>query len=166
MAIAACLLIYSLAVMILTPWMLPRVTRSGWAPRAAVTAWGAALTSVVAALVAAPIFLATSILFDRGTTTAVLSKACVAMVGGLVGGRYGTGVQIGVLAVATALVARLVGYLARTLRVGGCMGTSTPRQPGSWDAAWRGSRRWCWIPRPGPPTAYPGDRTPLWSPPR
>ena len=118
MAIAACLLIYSLAVMILTPWMLPRVTRSGWAPRAAVTAWGAALTSVVAALVAAPILLASSIVFDRGSTTAVLSKACVAMVGGLVGGRYGTGVQIGVLAVATALVARLVGYLARTLRVG------------------------------------------------
>ncbi len=118
MAITACLLIYSLAVIILTPWVLPRMTRSGWAPRVAVSAWGAALTSVVAALVAAPIFLTTSIRFDRGTTTAVLSKACAAMVGDLVGGRYGTGVQIGVLAVATALVARLVGYLARSLRVG------------------------------------------------
>lgn len=118
MAIAACLLIYSLAVMVLTPWVLPWVTRSGWAPRAAVTAWGAALASVVTALVGAPIFLATSVLFDRGTTATLLSKACVAMVGDVAGGRYGTGVQIGVLAVATALVARLVGFLARSLRVG------------------------------------------------
>lgn len=68
MSAAACLLAYAVTVVVLTPRILPRLTRSGIAPRLGVAAWLAAITSAVLAAVAfvgvvvAETFTGTSIL--------------------------------------------------------------------------------------------------------
>jgi len=117
MQIAACLLVYTLAVLTIAPWVLTRLTRSARAPRAGVAVWLAAMGSVVAAVVAAPFFLAASVLHPTaGVDT--LSLACIAALQALTFGGYGTGIQIAVLTVAIVVVLRLVWHLVRFFRVG------------------------------------------------
>ena len=58
MSLAACLLAYSMVVAVLGPPLLARATRSGAAPRAGVTAWAAAMGSVVVSWTLAAALLA------------------------------------------------------------------------------------------------------------
>lgn len=96
MSIAVCLLVYSVGVAVLAPWLLIRVTRSGIAPRLGVAVWLAALGSVLGSWMAAAILLIAE-LAANGDRPGRIVSACVATLRSAAAGQSGTVVQIGLL---------------------------------------------------------------------
>ncbi|GAA3845376.1 M56 family metallopeptidase [Amycolatopsis tucumanensis] len=118
MSVAACLLLYSFAVVVLGPGLLTRLTRTGVAPRLGVTVWLVAIGSVVASWAVAAGFLAGELVRDWTQPGDTVVSACFAMLQQSALGRYGVLVQIGLLvlaAMAAAAVGRLAWRLARSL---------------------------------------------------
>lgn len=110
MTVATCVALYSLAVAVLAPRLLLRVTRSGAAPRLGVTVWLAAIGSVIVAWVAAAGFLVAE--FVRSLTEPVpIVSACVATLQAVAAGESGLALQLGLLML-TGLAALAMGVLA------------------------------------------------------
>lgn len=110
MTVATCVALYSLAVAVLAPRLLLRVTRSGAAPRLGVTVWLAAIGSVVVAWIAAAGFLAAE--FVRSLTEPVpIVSACVATLQAVATGESGLALQLGLLLL-TGLATLALGVLA------------------------------------------------------
>ena len=118
MSLAACLLTYSLVIAVLGPPLLSRATRSGAAPRLGITAWVAAMTSVLAAWAGAAALLIVELVTARGQVDHLLT-GCFATLQVVGRGGYGAFLQVGlvVLAVLAALaVGVLTGRLVWALR--------------------------------------------------
>lgn len=108
MNLAACLLAFTTVVAVLGPALLLRATRDGAAPRLAVTAWLAAMGSVVAAWVAALALFVTEVIQSWGQLGRVLT-GCVSDLRVVVLGGYGDALQvIVVMLVAFATLAVVV----------------------------------------------------------
>jgi Zn-dependent protease with chaperone function len=85
MSVAVCLLLYSFAVAVVSPWILLRLTRAGCVPRLGVVAWLVAMVSVVASWVTAAAFLIASLMRYRDQPGR-LAAACLAALRRLFGG--------------------------------------------------------------------------------
>lgn len=109
MNIAVCLLLYSLAVAVLGPPLLARMTRSGTAPRLGVAAWLVAIGSVVLSWVAAAMSV-TAELLSRGANPGDIISDCVIALRRMARGESGFALQAGLLAL-TGLAAIAVGVL-------------------------------------------------------
>jgi Zn-dependent protease with chaperone function len=101
MNVALCLLLYSFAVAMVSPWMLLRLTRAGCVPRLGVVAWLVAMVSVVASWVIAAAFLVASLMRYRDQPGR-LATACLATLRRLFDGGSGPVVQAGLLTLAAA----------------------------------------------------------------
>ncbi|WP_068163717.1 M56 family metallopeptidase [Rhodococcus phenolicus] len=118
MNVATCLLLYSFVVAVLAPPLLVRLTHRGVAPRLGVTAWMAALGSVVLSWVAAGAFVAAELVLTGAQPGRALLGSCFATLRDGVSGRAGIAVQAGIvlLSVLTILAVFLVaGRLCRRL---------------------------------------------------
>lgn len=118
MSIAACLLLYSFAAAVLAPRLLVRLTHAGAAPRLGAVAWLAAIGSVVGSWATAAVFLAAELARDWAQPRQTVLRTCFAQLRAVATGRYGTIVQIGLLALAgfaAVAVAVLLGRLGRSL---------------------------------------------------
>lgn len=117
MSVAVCLLVYSLAVVVLGPRVLSRLTRTGIAPRVCVAVWLAAMGSVVASWGAAAVLLAADLARGWDQPGPLLS-ACFAALRSVAAGGSGPFVQMGLLTLAG------VGALAAavlTVRLARCL---------------------------------------------
>ncbi|MGH3841942.1 MAG: M56 family metallopeptidase [Pseudonocardiaceae bacterium] len=117
MSVASCLLLYSVAVTVLGPRLLVRLTRSGVAPRLGVGAWLAAMSSVVLSWATAAAFLGAELVEHWNQPGRILST-CFAALRSVALGYYGVLIQIGLLtltALAAVALAVLAGNLARSL---------------------------------------------------
>ena len=116
MALAFCLLVYAAAIMALAPPVLIGLTRTGRAPRAAITAWVAALLSTLVALLAAPVALTVELLTTRGDLVAI-SKTCLAVLRSVGASPYALLVQVSAVLVAGTATACISWSLGRGLWV-------------------------------------------------
>jgi Zn-dependent protease with chaperone function len=117
LSIAFCLLFYSLAVVVLGPPLLARLTRTGHAPRLGVAAWLTAIGSVLLTWVAAAVLVIVEAA-GHWNYPGVLLASCLARLRGLVTGDAGITAQITllVLAAAAALATAVTSVrVARTL---------------------------------------------------
>ncbi|MGH3868453.1 MAG: M56 family metallopeptidase [Pseudonocardiaceae bacterium] len=117
MSVAACLLLYSIAVAVLGPRLLVGLTRAGVAPGLGVAAWLAAIGSVVLSWVSAAAFLGVELVRDWNQPGRIL-RTCFAALRSVAAGRYGVLIQIGLLALTTfaaVALAVLAGNLAQSL---------------------------------------------------
>jgi beta-lactamase regulating signal transducer with metallopeptidase domain len=114
MSVAACLLLYSFAVAVLAPRLLVRLTHAGVAPRLGVAAWLAAIGTVVGSWVVAAGFLVGELVRDWSQPGQTILSTCFAQLRAVATGRYGVGVQIGLLALA-GFAAVAVGLLVTRL---------------------------------------------------
>ncbi len=112
MTISACLLLGSLAVALVAPRILPPLTRSGRAPRLAVTVWALSIAGVAAAWLASPLLL----LVDFLTPSTSLMRECLTVVGGALGSREDLGAQALLLAVAVIGAVRVAWKIAAGCR--------------------------------------------------
>lgn len=106
MSVAVCLLLYSFAVATLSPWVLPRLTHAGTAPRLGVVAWLVVMVSVVASWLAATAFLSVSLVrnwHDPGR----LATACFESLRRLVDGGAAIALQVALLVLAATAVSTL-----------------------------------------------------------
>lgn len=99
MNLAVCLLAFTTIVAVLGPTLLLRLTRDGAAPRLAVTAWLAAMGSVLVAWVAALVLSVIQIVQSWGQLGRVLT-GCLAGLRLVVLGGYGDALQIVVVMLA------------------------------------------------------------------
>ena len=113
MSIAACLLLYSFAVAVFAPRLLPRWTRAGAAPRLGVTAWLVAIGSVLASWAAAAVFLVLELVGDWNHPGRIISS-CFAVLQVVATGGAGVVLQLGLFAL-TALALTAAGVLAARL---------------------------------------------------
>lgn len=97
--VAACVTLYSLAVAVLAPRPLLRVSRSGAAPRLGVTVWLAAIGSVVVAWIAAAGLVAAEFVRSLTEPVAIVS-ACMATLQAVAAGGSGLALQLGLLVLA------------------------------------------------------------------
>lgn len=104
MSLAACLLAYSMVVAVLGPPLLARATRSGGAPRLGMTAWAAAMASVVVSWMLAAVLLTADVVRGWGQVDRLLA-GCVAILRAAAVGGHGGFAQavLAVLAAATIL---------------------------------------------------------------
>lgn len=117
MSVAACLLLYSLVVLIVGPASLSRLTDAGHNPRLGAAAWITAIASVVVSWVAAVAFAIADFAHHWGHPGAVLAT-CLATLRGLAAGTAGAAIQIGLWSLAglgAIAVAVSAGRLLRTL---------------------------------------------------
>jgi Zn-dependent protease with chaperone function len=117
LSVAVCLLLYSFAVAMVSPWVLLPLTREGSVPRLGVVAWLVAMVSVVASWVTAAAFLIASLIRHRDQP-ARLATACWAALRRLFDGGAGSMVQAGWFTLAATGVSALaiVGWrLGRSL---------------------------------------------------
>lgn len=126
MSLAVCLLGYSLAVAVLAPDALLRLTRSGRAPRWGVTVWLLALGSVPAAWLAAAGLIGVELVLAGGDLGEVLA-GCVTALHGAAIGAQGVAVQAGLLLLAGLVGAGLVVLTARLGRTLGAARRRTHR---------------------------------------
>lgn len=110
MTIAVCLLFYSLAVAVLGPPLLTRLTKSGAAPRLAVAAWMAAIGSVVMSWAAAAMSVTVDLLHSGAAPGEIISD-CVIALRRIARGEFGFVLQTGLLILA-GLAATALGVLA------------------------------------------------------
>lgn len=106
MSVAVCLLLYSFAVATLSPWVLPRLTHAGTAPRLGVVAWLMVMVSVVASWLAATAFLIVSLVrywHEPGR----LATACFESLRRLVDGGAAVALQVALLVLAATAVSTL-----------------------------------------------------------
>jgi Zn-dependent protease with chaperone function len=113
--LAILLVLYSLAVTVLAPLVLDRLTRGGTAPRLAITAWAGAMGGVLLAWVLAAIHIGRSILFTDRPAHDVLAD-CLDTVGRMAVGGHGPLLQVALFALA-ALSVVAVGVLVGRLAV-------------------------------------------------
>ena len=119
MSIAACLLIYSLAVLVLGPPLLRSLTHTGFAPGLGVAAWLAAIGSVLLAWLGAGV-LTIAQLFHLWGRGGIAVASCMARLRGAVAGHAWIGPQL-ILTTLVVLMsigavvagARLVGSVSR-----------------------------------------------------
>jgi Zn-dependent protease with chaperone function len=118
-SVAACLLLYSLVVLVAGPPVLGRLTQTGCSPRLGAAAWMTAIGSVLVSWAAATIFALADLAHHWSHQGSVLAS-CLAALRGLAAGDVGTAVQFGLLilvglgAVAVTLsAARLMRMLVR-----------------------------------------------------
>jgi Zn-dependent protease with chaperone function len=118
-SVAACLLLYSLVVLVAGPPVLRRLTQSGYSPGLGVAAWMTAIGSVLVSWAAATVFALADLVHHWNHQGSVLAS-CLAALRGLAAGEAGTALQLGLLifvglgAVAvTVSAARLVSMLVR-----------------------------------------------------
>ncbi|GAB5904090.1 peptidase M48 [Mycobacteroides chelonae] len=117
MSIAVCLLLYSVAVLIFGPRLLRRLTRTGYAPRLAITAWLAAIVSVLGTWISAAALIVIDVV-RHWNSPAVVLAACAARLHAMLIGQAGAAAQVGLLALSAAgsIAAAALGVrLARTL---------------------------------------------------
>ncbi|BBY99866.1 M56 family metallopeptidase [Mycolicibacterium fallax] len=123
MSLAACLLLYSIAVCLIGPPMLRQLTRAGHAPRCGVAAWLVAVASVLISWFAAALLTVAELLTGGGHHTGVLAS-CFAFVCDVVFGHAGRIPQIlllaaaagGVMAVSVATVRLVKGFVGLRVR--------------------------------------------------
>jgi len=108
MSVASCLLLYSLAVTVLAPRPLARLTRAGIAPRLGVAMWLAAIGSVVASWATAAIFLFAELVRDWAQPGDTVVAACFTTLGAVATGGAGLVLQIGLLTLAVLAALALV----------------------------------------------------------
>lgn len=116
MSIAACLLLYSLAVLLVGPPILRGLTRSGYSPRLGVAAWMTAIGSVLVSWVAATTFTLADLVHHWNHSGSVLAHCLEILRGIAAGGALQLGLLIftGLGATAVAVSAtRLVRMLMR-----------------------------------------------------
>ena len=116
MSVASCLLLYSVAVAVLAPALLARLTRGGLVPRLGVTLWVTAMVSVVASWVAVTGFLLADLVRDRNGSGAVIT-ACFQVLGDVAAGRSGLLAQAGLLGVTVLAGLALAGGGWRLSRI-------------------------------------------------
>jgi Zn-dependent protease with chaperone function len=92
-SIGACLLLYSLVVLVVGPPLLRRLTGSGHAPHLGVAAWLTAIGSVLLSWAAALLFTVVEVV-RRGNHPGVLIVSCLAWLRGAVAGEAGIVPQI------------------------------------------------------------------------
>lgn len=114
MSLAACLLAYSMVLAVLGPPLLSRATRGGAAPRAGMTAWAAAMGSVVASWAGAAVLLSVDVARAWGRLDVLLAGCFAALQAAATGG-HGSLVQVGLVALAGAVALALAVLLARVL---------------------------------------------------
>ncbi|WKG00772.1 M56 family metallopeptidase [Mycolicibacterium sp. HK-90] len=112
MNVAAGLLIYSAAMVVLAPPLLGALTRGGSAPRFGVAVWLIAIVSVLATWVAIPALILADVVFHDGRRGSLLSS-CVRFLCELAAGRVGIAAQLTVVAVAVGLLAAGTGVAIR-----------------------------------------------------
>jgi Zn-dependent protease with chaperone function len=115
--IAACLLLYSLAVAGLGPPLLRRLNRGGHAPRFGVAAWLTAVGSVLTSWMAAAVFLVTDVTGHWNEPHSLIAS-CLTLLGDVVTGDAGMAAQVLLLAVsafAAVATAAMVARVARTV---------------------------------------------------
>lgn len=118
MSVAACLLIYSMVVVLVGPWLLGTLTRGGSAPRFGVAAWLTAIGSVLVTWIAIPTVVVLDVASHDGRRGSLFAS-CVQLLCDLAAGRAGGAAQLALLAVAVALIVTVIGIavkLARTIR--------------------------------------------------
>lgn len=96
MTVATCLLLYSLAVVVLAPRLLAPLTRSGAAPRLGVAVWLSAIGSVPAAWLSAGGFLGWEAVRVWADPTVTVS-GCITTLGAILSGDAGVVAQMGLL---------------------------------------------------------------------
>jgi Zn-dependent protease with chaperone function len=101
MSVAVCLLLYSLVVAVISPWVLLRLTRAGFVPWFGVVAWLVAMVCVVASWVIAAAFLIASLMRYRDQPGR-LAVACLAALRRFFDGGSGPEVQAGWFTLAAA----------------------------------------------------------------
>ncbi len=117
MSIAVCLLLYSAAVLVFGPRVLPHLTRTGYAPRLGVAVWLSAVVSVLASWAVAAVLIVIDVVRHWDSPMAVLAS-CAMQFGEVLTGQAGLPAQIGLLviaATATGALTALCVRLARTL---------------------------------------------------
>lgn len=117
MSVAACLLLYSLVVLIVGPVLLGPLTDAGHNPRLGAAAWISAIASVVVSWVGAVVFAIVDFAHHWDHPGAVLA-VCFDTLRGLAAGTAGTAIQIGLWSLAGLValaVAVSAGRLLRTL---------------------------------------------------
>lgn len=122
MSLAACLLAYSMVVAVLGPPLLARATRGGAAPRAGMTAWAAAMVSVVLSWALAAVLLVADLLRAWGQIDRLLAGCFATLRAAVVGGhggiiQGGLAVLIGSTTLALAVLAVRIGVRVGRARV-------------------------------------------------
>jgi Zn-dependent protease with chaperone function len=115
MSVAVCLLLYAAVVGVLAPRVLPRLTRRGVVPAAAVTVWLLVLASVLASWTAAAVAFFSYVAQTWNQPDPLALGACLAALRFAASGHNGLATQIG-LASITVAASAFVGALA--IRVG------------------------------------------------
>lgn len=115
MNIAAGLLIYSVAMVLLAPRLLGALTRAGSAPRWGVAAWLTAIVSVLATWIAIPVLVIGDVVFHNGQRGSLLTS-CVELLCDIAAGRAGFAAQASVVVVAVALVVVAAGFGVKASR--------------------------------------------------
>ncbi|MEV0670340.1 M56 family metallopeptidase [Mycobacterium sp. NPDC050441] len=115
MNVAAGLLIYSVAMMVLAPTLLSALTRGGSAPRFGVAAWLTAVVSVLATWIVIPILVVADVVFHGGRRASLLAS-CVQFLCDIAAGRAGVAAQAAVMVVAVALIVAVVGVGIKAVR--------------------------------------------------
>jgi Zn-dependent protease with chaperone function len=110
--LAILLVLYSLAVTILGPPVLERVSRGDAAPRVAIAAWGAAIGGVLLAWTLAALLIGRSVLLGGRDVHDVLVD-CLDTVGRMAAGGHGPVMQLALLTLATLAVVSVGVLIAR-----------------------------------------------------
>jgi beta-lactamase regulating signal transducer with metallopeptidase domain len=95
-SVAACLLLFSFAVLAVGPPVLRRLTQTGDAPRLGVAAWMTAIASVLVSWAAATTFTLADVVHHWNHPGSALAH-CLATLRGLAAGNAGTALQLGML---------------------------------------------------------------------
>lgn len=113
MSIAACLLLYSLVVLLVGPPLLRRLTDSGQAPRLGVAAWLTAIVSVLLSWVAALVVAVVEVV-RRWDHPGLVVASCLAWLRGVISGEAGIVPQT---VVSGSVIAVGVGAVVATVRL-------------------------------------------------
>lgn len=119
MTAAVYLLVYSAAMCIAAPRVLPRMTAGGSAPGAAVAAWIVVLGSVLAAWVGAAAALTLDSIY--GSDAPHLLQTCFAVLRSTATGHHGLAMQVGLVTFTVLICALVIGLavtVGRTLLLG------------------------------------------------
>lgn len=115
MSVAACLLVYSMVMVVLGPRVLGALTRGGSAPRFGVVAWLTAIASVLATWIAIPSLVALDVLSHGGQHRSLLTS-CMQLLCDLAAGRAGSAAQLALLVVAVILIVAGISVGVKLLR--------------------------------------------------
>lgn len=115
MNLAAGLLIYSVAMIVVAPRLLNRLTRGGSAPRFGVAAWLTAIISVLATWIVIPVSAIGDVVFHSGQRRSLFAS-CVELLCDIAAGRAGFAAQASVVIGAVVLIGAAIGLGLKALR--------------------------------------------------